>query len=116
MGGDGATLPGPYSRHRLKHQLLCSGSTLEAIPEERKVELLKERRLDAQEVPKLNVLQTDPATREGAEELEEVGIAGGLLANLTDQRQPETAPCASNGDGQCLLGRVKLEVAARYVH
>ena len=56
------------------------------------IDLLEQGRLDAGKVVQLDVLQTDATAGEGGKELEEVGVAGGLLADLADALAAEAPP------------------------
>src|SRR5690606_38841644 len=91
--------------------LLRGWGALESVLEEGQIELVEQGRLHPREVRQLDVLQPDAAAGEGAEELQEVGIAGGLFADLADERQPEAAAGARQRNGQRLACRIQLEVA-----
>ncbi len=59
---------------------------------------MQQRRLDPLEVRQLDMLEADPAACESAEVLQKIWIAGGLLADLANERQPEAAATAGKRD------------------
>ena len=57
----------------------------EAVLEERQVQLMEKCRLDPLEVGQPDVIEADPAAGKGTEELEEIGVAGGVVDDLVDE-------------------------------